>query len=217
MALGAEAHDLGRQYKQREMCFSLQAASGQSGHPWAVCSVGEKSHQRMKGVLLLQNHTVSACSRSPPLRNVCLNRVSAKEKIPWSRHFSGDIFSQSLVLTIASTWGKFTPNGHWWKLCSASWCNSSGCRKRSENGALPRPWWMWGRTWDCNSFGIGNWLCLMLEHTTNLDLFGKCILVNQLFLEIWSHSSQKKTESLSWNQVPFYIKIHFPTSLSFSS
>lgn len=70
---------------------------------------------------------------------------------------------------------------------------------------------------NCNTFGTGNWTGAMLEQTTNLHLFGKCILVNQLFLEKWSHSSQKKKERLSWNRGAFYIKLRLPTFLSFSS
>lgn len=43
-----------------------------------------------------------------------------------------DTFSQSFTLTAVPAWGKFTPIGHCWKMCSASWCKSWECRKRLE-------------------------------------------------------------------------------------
>lgn len=127
----AEAHSWGRQYKWKKTCFSLQAITGESDHHWAVYNAGEKRHHRTKGVLLLQKHTSSACSRPPQLRNGCLNRISAAEGFLCPRHFSGNIFIQSPMLRDGSVWGNpALQNGRWWQPCSTSWCISSGGGER---------------------------------------------------------------------------------------
>lgn len=83
MALRAEAHVSDRQYKQREMCFSLQTTSGQSDQPWAVSSVSEKRHHRVKDVLLLQNLQCLLAADLPSSGTFVLTRlVRGEDTLP---------------------------------------------------------------------------------------------------------------------------------------
>lgn len=210
VALGAEAHDSGRQYKQREMCFSLP--SGIVTIP-GLCVVRAR-----------RGTTAGKVWSAAEPQRVCLQHISGMFALTgWvtgedSLLQTGDIFNRSLMI-IVCTWGKFTLSGHWWKMCHASRCSSWGCRKRMENGALQG---LGGCGEECLTSGLLscelNWFNVRTNHKSqSVWKIYSCQSTFSRKLALIFSKKKTKPESLLWNRGTIYKKILLPTSWSFLS